>query len=259
MHQSRCSAATVSAVVLAGIIGTSQAALAADGQHPDFSGTWNLLQHDRPGGRFGAPAEPELTPAGKAKVEAFVQTYDVVTAEPGAYCVAGGMPTLMFGLGGYPMEFTQNAERLTIIAELESQFRRIFLDGRGHPKDYPGTRAGHSVGHWEREGDSEVLVIETALIKEWLVDRWPHSDQMRIVERMKMRRPGEIKLASDRVNAAELGDWVIENRITVTDPVMYSAPVTVTAYYRRVDEYTFLEYDCAEGNWRAVLDEQARQ
>ena len=226
-------------------------------QRPDFSGTWNILRHDSPGGRGGAPRNPELTATGKAMVDDFAARYDVVGEEPGAHCVAAGMPTVMFGLGTYPIDITQNDERITLFAELESQYRRIFLDGRGHPEDYLTTRTGHSIGRWDREGDTDVLVIETALISEWLVDRWPHSDQLRVEERWALRRPEDLDLGPNAPSADELGDWVLEDRMTVIDPVMYTAPATVTIYFRRVDDYDFVSYDCVEGNWRMLLEEKA--
>jgi hypothetical protein len=236
---------------------TGGSAASAWAQRPDFNGTWSILRHDQPGGRGGAPRNPELTDAGRAMVDEFAARYDVVGEEPGAHCVAAGMPTVMFGLGTYPIDITQNDERITLIAELESQFRRIFLDGRGHPEDYPTTRTGHSVGRWEREGDTEVLVVETTLISEWLVDRWPHSDQVRVVERFALRQPESLDLGPNAPSADQLGDWVLEDRMTVIDPVMYTEPATVTIYFRRVDDYDFIEYDCVEGNWRMLLEEKA--
>jgi hypothetical protein len=244
-------------VVLFGIAASVVQPFAAADSRPDFSGTWNILQHDRPGGRAGSPRNPELSEVGRAKVEEFAQKYDVVGEEPGAHCVAAGMPTIMFGLGGYPIDITQNETRLTIVAELESQFRRIFVDGREHPTDYPPTRPGHSIGRWEKEGETEVLVIETTLIDEWLLDRWPHSDQIRVIERLALRKPESIEIAARSANVEELGEWVLEDRMTVIDPVMYTQPETVTIWFRQVDEYDFLAYDCVEGNWRARLEEKA--
>jgi hypothetical protein len=71
-----------------------------------------------------------------------------------------------------------------MLIELESQYRRIFTDGRSHPDDYLTTRMGHSIGHWE--GDT--LVIETRLLSEDLFGRRPRTESMVVTERVSLMK-----------------------------------------------------------------------
>ena len=233
------------------VAGSSQAA-----DHPNLSGVWMVFYHDHQGGRAGAPAEPKLSAAGEKEVRDFKAKYDVQKVEPGAYCVPGGMPTEMFGLGGYPTEIIQQPKRITTINENEMQVRRIYMDGRDHPKDFPHTRGGHSIAHWE--GDT--LVIDTALISAWPIERWPHSDEAHVVEHITLKKLSDVKVKLRRgLTPAKIGDTVLEDVVTTTDPKMYDGPQTVKVYLRRLPDQETLEYDCAEGNWWAAVEATAKK
>lgn len=234
------------------------AAIGAD-VPPNLGGVWTILQHDRPGGIFGSPADPLLTAAGQRFVDEFARSHPVEQAEPGIYCVPTGMPLMMFDVAGYPMEIIQQADRITLITEFQMQIRRIHLDGRAMPTDYPLTRSGYSIGHWETEAGRDVLVVTTSLIKPWEVNRWPHDGEVVVEERLSLRRPDEIELTARNVTVADLGEVVLEDRITVNDPALYAEPATLTVYYRAVNDSEMLEYDCVENFWRAALDEAAQR
>ena len=161
-----------SAIVLG--VGSANAA-----DPPNLEGVWGMVQHDRLGAPFFIPIEPTRTAEGKKITDEFIAKYDVENLEANGSCVEPGMPTVMWGIGGAAMEIVQQPNRITLLSELAKQSRRIYLDGRKPPDDFPSQRVGYSVGHWE--GDT--LVIETTKITEWYAPRWPHSDQMKIVER----------------------------------------------------------------------------
>jgi hypothetical protein len=55
------------------------------------------------------------------------------------------------------VELFASPGRLTIVSEL-GLVRRIFTDGRAVPADWPETREGLALGHWEGDG---TLVVET--------------------------------------------------------------------------------------------------
>ena len=77
---------------------------------------------------------------------------------PAAFCVPYGMPTMMQSAGGYPIEFIHRPEQLTIIYEVESETRRVYMPGRGIPREKRlAVRQGYSEGRWE--GDT--LVVTT--------------------------------------------------------------------------------------------------
>jgi hypothetical protein len=90
------------------------------------------------------------------------------------------------------------------------------------------------VGHWE--GDT--LVVDTVGVKESVVGfrDMPHSDQMRIRERIRLVAPD-----------------IMHDEITIEDPVVLEKPFTYTNAYRRMPGYEVLEYVCE--NNRDYVDE----
>src|SRR5690606_37649633 len=85
---------------------------------------------------------------------------------------------------------------------------------------------GHSVGHWE--GDT--LVVDTVGIKEYVRFRdVPHSNQMRIHERMRALTPD-----------------MFEDQITIEDPVYLTVPWTFMYRYKRKPGYKLYEYVCED-------------
>lgn len=242
--------------VIAGLVLTGIGATAANAE-TDLTGIWVLLAHDRPGGMFGAPADPELSAQGRAIVNAFQSRYSTEAPERGAYCVNSGMPESMFGIAGYPLDIIQTEDRITLISEFQSEVRRIYMDERPipMPEDYPVTRNGYAIGHWQTQAGRDVLVVDTALIKAWEVDKWVHSDQVGIEEHISLRSASELVDVLPQAGDLPANELVLENRITVTDPVMYDTPQSVTVWMQRVPDSQLLEYNCVEYNWRNALDD----
>jgi hypothetical protein len=231
---------------------------AAAAPHPDFSGVWAMVQHSRPGAPFFIPVEPPLSAQGKTLTDDFKAKYDVAHHEANASCVEPGMPTVMWGIGGAAMEIVQQPERITLLSELANQSRRIFLDGRNFPDDFPTQRVGYSIGHWE--GDT--LVIDTRKITEWYAPRWPHSDQMRIVERWSLRDPKDFDIVGLRRDRPppKIDGQVLVNEMTMSDPVMYVNPKeVVTVIYRRLKDGVMFEDNCSEGIWMEALEKEAKE
>jgi len=122
--------------------------------------------------------------------------------------------------------------------------RRIYMDGRAHPKDLDLTWEGHSVGHWE--GDT--LVVDTIGVNGKArplngyvagtvyatpgdhAPRLPISEQMHMVERIRLVGNG----------------GYLEDRITVTDPKTYTGSFSKTAYFNRRPDLEYLEYVCTD-------------
>jgi len=156
-------------------------------------------------------------------------------ATAGAQCVPYGMPTMM-AVATYPIEILQTANQVTIITEAFSEVRRIYLDRPQEKIDdvAPGYY-GRSVGRWE--GDT--LVVDTVGIKPTVngYRGMPHSDQMRISERIRM-----------------VGPDVMHDEITINDPVVLEKPVTYTLGYKRAPKYEMVEFVC--DNNREYVDEK---
>ena len=73
-------------------------------------------------------------------------------------------------------------------------------------------------------------MLDTIAVKDSVHFReTPHSDQMRIVERLKMIRPN-----------------VLQNEVTVTDPMYLEAPWKWTWLYTKKPGYTLYEYVCED-------------
>ncbi len=231
----------------------SQASTAAGGAKeamPDprtaMTGQWSRYPelNEEPLPDFPAP-EPIPAPPLKTKYKAEWEAYrkKIADAEKAGKpifsnytaCIPDGMPAMMMGM--FPMEVLQTPGQVTIIQEAYNQVRRIYM-GEKLPgfEDAEPLFWGHSSGKWE--GDT--LVVETVGIKENVKFRdTPHSNQMRIVERIRLLSP-----------------TMMEDRVTVTDPVYLDGPWQWRWMYKRMDGYKMLEYVC-ESN-REYRDEQGR-
>ena len=141
------------------------------------------------------------------------------------HCIPDGMPAMMMAM--FPMEVLESPGQITIIQEAYNQVRRIYLDAEQvHYADAEPRFWGHSVGRWE----GETLVVDTVGIKEDVRFREvPHSNQMRITER--------IRLVSDNL---------MEDEVTVEDPVYLTGPWTWKWLYERRPEYRMYEYVCED-------------
>ena len=221
---------------------------------PDISAVWMAFASNPPG-RLGAE-QSRLSPAGEALVSRFEETYGQEHPDPGAFCVPQGMPSVMLALVTYPIEIIQHPDRVTMLAEMEMQVRRIYLDGRGHPEDYPHTRIGHSIGHWE--GDT--LIINTALLTGWETRNWPHTENARIQERIHLTTRDKMKVQpSPFITQKPLDDQVMVVELILTDPEIYVEPVTITMYYQKISDDNILEYDCPVGLWLDALEAHSKE
>jgi hypothetical protein len=215
---------------------------------PDLSGVWMAFAVENPDGGGNAP---RYSPAGEALLEEFAAQFTSIP-ETGAWCYGTGMPSVMLSTVSYPIEIVQHASRLVMLAELEMQVRRVYLDGRAHPDDFLPTGVGHSVGTWE--GDT--LIIDTTLLSEWQVRPWPRTADTRIVERVYLTKLGDITArASGFVASVEepVNDDVLVVEMTLTDPI-YAGPQRRTAYYQRMADTATLEYACSAEHWLAELE-----
>jgi hypothetical protein len=215
---------------------------------PDLSGVWMAFAVENPDGGGNAP---RYSAEGEALLAAFAAQFRAIP-ETGAWCYGTGMPAVMLSTVSYPIEIVQHSTRLVMLAELEMQVRRVFLDGREHPADYLPTGVGHSVGTWE--GDT--LVIDTALLSDWQIRPWPRTERTRIAERVYVTKLGEISARpSGFVASVEkpINDDVLVVEMTVADPI-YDGPQRRTAYYQRMADTATLEYACSAEHWLEELE-----
>jgi len=209
---------------------------------PDFSGTWERYAPPRDpnappsgvsgglGPAFGAtapPLKPEYAAAYEAEVKRRreAEQRGEPIANPNAQCIPDGMPSMMLVI--FPMEVLQTRGQLTIVEEAFNQIRRIYI-GEDPPaiEDAEPSFYGHSGAKW----DGDTLAVETVGIKESVRYRnVPHSNRMRIHERMRM-------LDANR----------FEDQITITDAAYLTGPWSWTWTYQRKPGYKMYEYVCED-------------
>ena len=197
---------------------------------PDWDGVWE---------RGGDPVWDDSIPPGTPQRPSYTDDYAKLAAAvpphkpgQGGGFAGGGMPGIMIML--FPMEIQINPHEVLILGE-GSIPRRIYTDGRLHPKDPLPSAAGHSIGHW----DGKALIVDTCCVKEstHLPSGGVHSDAMHIAERIWTP------------NADTL-----EDDITVEDPKAFTKPwTTKKTYYRRPD-WEPVEHDEHENEREFPID-----
>jgi len=111
----------------------------------------------------------------------------------------------------YAFDLRQFPDEVLLLSDDDHWVRRIYMDGRGHPENYPATWMGHSIGKYE----GDVLVVDTIGIndKSWIdLQGHPHSDALHLVERFR------------RIDQNSL-----EYEVTIDDPKAYKKPWTKKA------------------------------
>lgn len=177
------------------------------------------------------PLEPEYLEAWGARQAEIRELTEqgLPPANHSSACIGEGMPAMMRAI--FPMEVLETPGQVTVIQEAYNQVRRIHLDETFDvaPEDAEPRFAGHSVGRW----DGDTLVVETIGVKDYVLFRnVPHSNQMRIIERIRL-----------------IEDDYMENRVTVVDPEYLTAPWEWTWIYRRWPGYKLQEYVCEDNKY----------
>lgn len=226
---------------------TAMPVIAADAQRPDFSGvwTWNRDAGTRGSSKIGEswPKDPPFTALGKQKVAEYRALVEPEGISPGGYCVGYGMPAAMLGSGGYPMEWIQRPEQITVIYEAHNEVRRIYMNVPHPPEqDLVPSRDGSSVGHWE--GDT--LVVETIGLKEAVDQSSAHSDKAKIVERYHLSKN-------------DAGRKMLVAEMTLTDPVFYTRAVTAKKTWLWLEDGRVMPYECTEPQWEDLLEKMRGQ
>ncbi len=208
---------------------------------PDLTGIWTMQPDGKAGAALNGPGDFEktapFTAAARAKLAEYHSLVDSTGDTPGAHCVPHGMPLAVFLGGGYPVEFIQRPEQLTIIYETHNEVRRVFLDGRRlDAKDILPSRGGVSYGRFEED----TLVVETVGLKESIDQATAHSENARIVERYTPKTSGGMRRLSVEV--------------TIHDPAFYTTPPVIRREYTQLKEGRILDYNCTEPDWDEHLE-----
>jgi hypothetical protein len=207
---------------------------------PDLSGIWQVEAEPRGPGLFGLGESPNskyfrdilsdfkrgeepLTPEG---AEILRRNTQPGVLGPNLRCLPDGVPHA--DLLPEPFKIIQTPVEIVMLYEVETIFRQIFTDGRKFPKDPSPVWLGYSVGRWE--GDT--LVVETMGFNDlsWLDARGHgHSEEMRVEERFHRRDFGHIDMT-----------------VTITDPKVFTKPVTINFVEQLLPDTDVFEHICSE-------------
>ncbi|MEA2903133.1 MAG: hypothetical protein QOI12_520 [Alphaproteobacteria bacterium] len=244
---------SIGAVTLAAALCiTAAAAHAQDGmKFPDWKGQWVRIGA---GGQYDPTKppmrgqEPPLTPEYQAIWEANIAeaTSGGQNYNPQVHCMPGGMPRMMMAYE--PMEVIVLPETTYVHITFNSEFRRIFTDGRDWPKNEEPSFAGYSIGRWiDEDGDGryDVLEIETRNLKgPRIFDPTGiplHKDNQTVVK--------------ERIYLDKADPNILRNQMTTFDNAL-TRPWTVTRGYRRLRNAPWTEHSCGENNEYVFIEGQ---
>jgi hypothetical protein len=220
--------ATAAAALIGSAAGQTSAIPRMPDGKPNFNGIWDhpyVPDVSKDGKeQKGAGALP-FTPAGADNFK----NYDVSKFDYTGHCLPFGLMRSM-NVGGYPIQVVQYGSYIALLFEQSNWFHVVAMT-RDHPKPLDPTWFGDSVGKW----DGDTLVIDTIGFNgKTRLDTvgHPHSDQMHIVERLRMTDADHIAY-----------------EVTVDDPKMYTKPwKNVRTFWRMKPGQELIEYSCEENN-----------
>ena len=202
----------------------------ADGQPFDISGTWAPA----PGADI-RKYSMALTPNAREWHEDYILHLD----QPNVRCVSPGLVAVI-AWSSYPSEWLVDEDRITIIYEVGSEVRRVYMDGREPPDYYPPAPMGWSTGHW----DGASLVVETTRlapnVRDFLGE--PISENARFVERYTLSDDGNM----------------LSSVMTLFDPENYERPPIRRRQWTRSPDTVILPYECDPDSFFRQLHEEGR-
>jgi len=196
----------------------------------DLTGTWFIDQRNSENTwRFNPTGPFKLTPAAQMQYDAAkkAQAEGKVYRDDIGQCWPAGLPIIMTRV--WPIAMIQKPTAIYMISGFMNSLRIVYIDGRGHsdPDIVVPSFNGESVGTWE--GDT--LVVDTKYFVDdhhWIDTGIPASDQLHIVERIKLVNNGN----------------TLEIAYTLTDPKNWEGDWKVTKRWTRVDDTDIAEVSC---------------
>ena len=149
-------------------------------------------------------------------------------------------------IGYEPIEVIVLPEITYMQMMFNSEFRRIYTDGRDFPKEIEPSFAGYSIGKWiDEDGDGhyDVLEVETRSFKgPRIIDRSGiplHKDNQTVIK--------------ERIYRDKADPNVLRDEITVIDHAL-TRPWTVTRSFHREAKTVWTEHSCGENNDWVFID-----
>jgi len=172
---------------------------------------------------FGMQPEyrAKLTQSARDAVDAFVWERD----NPLKNCSPKGMPMIMEA--PYPFEFVRDGDNILWHDEEFDTVRTIHMGPGASAEGQPASLLGYSIGRWE---DERTLVVTTTKMG------WGHFDGLGVPI-----TPDAI--AVERFSMTPAGDR-LDYTMTVTDPSVFSEPVTLGKHWIYYTDAVVGKYDC---------------
>jgi hypothetical protein len=130
-----------------------------------------------------------------------------------------------------PFYFYQTPDKVVVIVQNGPEVRHIYLNTT-HSKHVKPSWYGESVGHYE---NGDTLVIDTVGISpKSFIDNYstPHTDQLHVVERLKLAADGK----------------TVDVSVYVEDPGAFTTPWSAVQRWRRVENAPIQPIVCNENN-----------
>ena len=169
---------------------------------------------------MAAEFEAQLTALGRERLAG----YNAVTDNPELECRTGVVVSMM---DPNAMEIVDQGDRILIHSEEYNVRRTVYLDPDAADAEPTPSPFGYSVGRWE--GDALLVTTTHIDYPLMLPDGVPHSDQVELLERFSI---------SD-------DETLLNYSVTVTDPAIFTEPITIERQRRWTPGYEIPEYDCA--------------
>ena len=141
-------------------------------------------------------------------------------------CIPKGMPIIMQQPN--PVEFIDEGDRIVFRMEEFDAMRVIHMSGNADGQDAPHSRMGHSIGRWE----GNTLVVRTSRIN------WPYFDQNGLPQ-------SDAVVTVERFTVNEEGSR-LDYELIVTDPWLFTEPVTLGKSWRWIPGDEVLPFNCAD-------------
>src|SRR5262245_55773387 len=196
---------------------TAPAPRTADGK-PDLAGLWEMIAAVR---RPGDLQPADVQPWAQTLVQQRAENFGI--DNPRYKCLPSG-PSYSTGQGF--KRILQNPATIDILQE-DGTSRRCHMGGRAMETNPSPSWMGYSVGRWE--GDTLVVESNGYNDRTWLIGGYPHSEALRMTERMRRTDLGHLDIA-----------------VTFDDPKAYNKAWTLRLSARLAADTEMMESVCNE-------------
>ena len=193
---------------------------------PDISGVWQVAKYERSIRTVDGKMPPLKSEAMAVYKQNVAARKTLKPKNDLSRCVPPGTPRMMWA--PMPMLILQTPRKITFVQEYQHLLRHIYMDEPlPDAADVDPTFMGESVGRW----DGDTLVIDTiGLHEQTMLDRdgMPHSDSLRVTERLRLIDGGK----------------GLEDSVTFDDPQTFTGKWTARVVFERKPGVRLKEYNC---------------